>query len=256
MNSARLILDKHGGAMNMAIDEALLLSAPRSGATLRFYQWEEPTLSLGYFQSGAERSRHEASRNCPVVRRSTGGGAILHHHELTYSFVAPLDIVSQLGAAQSDREERPSPQRLYYAFHDSLVRALEDLDVKASLCSAGSLQQIDGEPFLCFQRRADGDVLIGTEKVCGSAQRRQKSAVLQHGSVLLRRSISAPELPGISDLAAKDISFEALAQCWCPQLAERLNLDLQPGSLDNLEQADSERLSEDRFGTDAWSLRR
>ena len=78
------------GAWNMALDEALLESAGDDPmATLRFYRWSEPTLSLGYFQRSAERAAHIASRDCPLVRRASGGGAILHDAELTYSLTIP-----------------------------------------------------------------------------------------------------------------------------------------------------------------------
>ena len=74
----------------MAVDEAILLSAADRGeATLRLYQWSRPTLSLGYFQKAADRSVHAASLDWEWVRRSTGGGAIMHHHEATYSLAVP-----------------------------------------------------------------------------------------------------------------------------------------------------------------------
>ena len=80
MPPCRLIVDPPAsGAWNMAVDEALLESVADGGpATLRFYQWSEPTLSLGYFQPYADREQHEASRELTVVRRSTGGGALIH----------------------------------------------------------------------------------------------------------------------------------------------------------------------------------
>ena len=78
------------GAWQMAVDEALLESAAERGVpTLRFYQWSEPTLSLGYFQHHADRLAHPDSRACPLVRRATGGGAIVHDVELTYSLALP-----------------------------------------------------------------------------------------------------------------------------------------------------------------------
>ena len=91
MADVRLIIDPPSpGPWNMAVDEVLLMDAVENGnATLRFYQWSEPTLSLGYFQAFADRKQHFASRNCAIVRRQSGGGAILHDHELTYSFVLP-----------------------------------------------------------------------------------------------------------------------------------------------------------------------
>src|SRR5689334_21696416 len=91
MNSLRLIIDPpRQGSMNMAIDDALLESAAEAGvATLRLYQWSEPTLSLGYFQAAAERKTHQPSLTCALVRRASGGGAILHDRELTYSLALP-----------------------------------------------------------------------------------------------------------------------------------------------------------------------
>lgn len=245
MSTARLILDKQHGPMNMAVDEALLLFAPRSEPTLRFYQWEEPALSLGYFQNAAERSTHEASTGCPIVRRSTGGGAILHHHELTYSFVIPVS-----------QQDKSASQPLYYAFHETLVEALAELSIEARLFLGEPLQQIGQEPFLCFQRRAAGDVLQTNAKICGSAQRRQKDALLQHGSVLFRRSDFAPELPGIEDLTNLPLAAEKLAEVWLPRLAKRLELSFQIGDLQPAERSTAERLAEERFGADAWSLRR
>ena len=74
----------------MAVDEALLETAASLGVpTLRFYQWQEPTMSLGYFQEYADRLRHAASAGCPTVRRASGGGAIMHDRELTYSLAVP-----------------------------------------------------------------------------------------------------------------------------------------------------------------------
>ncbi len=246
MSTARLIIDKHSGPMNMAVDEALLLSAPRSGPTLRFYQWQEPTLSLGYFQNVAERSKHQASANCPIVRRSTGGGAILHDQELTYSFVLPVNS-----------QDKAVAQPLYYAFHETLVLAFEQFGIQSNLFPDEPLAQIgEREPFLCFQRRAVGDVILGGEKICGSAQRRQKEALLQHGSVLFQRSIFAPELGGVVDLSVSDVDFERLVGAWVPLLEERLRLRFSYEILSPEEGSVAERLAEDRFGTDSWSLRR
>jgi len=88
---ARVIFDSAGdGAWNMAVDQALLMSAEQDGmVTLRLYAWAQPTLSLGYFQKHADRQLHTASATCPLVRRRSGGGAILHDQELTYSLAIP-----------------------------------------------------------------------------------------------------------------------------------------------------------------------
>src|SRR5262245_3748574 len=115
MDRLRLLIDPPAsGAWNMAVDEALLETAATEGLpTLRFYEWERPTLSLGYFQSAADRVHHAASRECPVVRRASGGGAIVHDRELTYSIAVPQANPRSAAAAE-----------LYDSFHETLVQAL------------------------------------------------------------------------------------------------------------------------------------
>jgi lipoate-protein ligase A len=93
MHPWRLLIDGTGpGAWNMAVDEILLRRSAADGGppTLRFYGWSEPTLSLGYFQPYDHPRLHAANRVCDVVRRASGGGAILHHHDLTYSLALPV----------------------------------------------------------------------------------------------------------------------------------------------------------------------
>ena len=185
----------------MAVDEALLESANETGVTtLRIYQWAEPTLSLGYFQKSADRDHHPASLNCQMVRRSSGGGAILHDQEITYSLSLPG--TNRWSSKQND---------LYNSVHEAIVKFLlengvfaglfefpvktgkEDLETKA--------ETSDIKRFLCFERRTKGDIVLDRYKIGGSAQRRLSNATLQHGSLLIKRSPSAPELPGILDLA-------------------------------------------------------
>src|SRR4029453_12753533 len=198
MSPLRLIHDPPAaGAWNMAVDEALLESAAATGvATLRFYEWSEPTLSLGYFQLADDRTAHFASRECPLVRRSSGGGAIVHDRELTYSFALPQRDTRAAAASE-----------LVYLFHETLAEALAQFGIATALykpptgaCNSRSAYVVGSEPFLCFERRACGDLLCGHAKIAGSAQRRRRGAVLQHGSVLLAASRCAPELPGIENM--------------------------------------------------------
>lgn len=144
----RLICDAAGsGSWNMSVDEALLETAdPQSLAVLRFYTWDSPTLSLGYFQEHAERHTHPASECCSLVRRASGGGAILHHWELTYSYIVPVK------SRFSD-----DPQYLYDTFHDTLIQTLAEWGIVASrhvpVTTIGiSSPKTSSEPFLCFER--------------------------------------------------------------------------------------------------------
>lgn len=244
----RLIFDAPAaGVWNMAMDEALLESAGRAGqgSCLRFYAWEVPTLSLGYFQHAADRATHAASCVCPAVRRATGGGAILHDVELTYSYTTAVGthISSDLAA-------------LYDAFHAALVEELARYAVAARLCRTPLKRPREQEPFLCFQRRAERDVLVGDAKIAGSAQRRHRGMLLQHGSVLLQRSSAAPELVGIAELASVSIDPEELGECWARRVAGKLGLTLRPAAATADECHAAERFQHEQFANPGWTNRR
>jgi lipoate-protein ligase A len=250
----------------MALDEALLLQAAESGlSTLRFYEWNQPTLSLGYFQRIAERTSHPSSLPCPVVRRTTGGGAILHDHELTYSCTLPAG--HWLAKRAGD---------LYYAIHESIVAVLAQFGLIAHLQSCeqnelsfpakgatggcGAAQRVAdaednremAEPFLCFQRRTVGDIVMNGEKVAGSAQRRCRGAVLQHGSILLARSEFAPELPGIRDLGDCQLDTRDLVERLPATLSARLQFDFVSAhaTRETLDRAAAIETS--RFNAESW----
>lgn len=243
----RLLIDApRSGAWNMAVDEALLDAAGRTQACcLRFYQWETPTLSLGYFQRHNEREAHPPSRSCPVVRRSTGGGAIVHDRELTYSLT--------IGA------EHPlcaDPTTLYRRVHGSLVATLRALGADAELCQPARRLPAADEPFLCFQRRAEGDLVCGPAKICGSAQRRHKGAILQHGSILLAQSACAPQLPGLAEIAGLRLSPDELLRAWLPALCTTLNIATTSDELSSAEKSAAERIVAEKHGHADWIERR
>ncbi len=231
------------GAWNMAADEVLLDRAEeRAVPCLRFYGWSEPTLSLGYFQTYSDRQQHAASRHCAAVRRLTGGGAILHDNEITYSIVLPG------GHPLAVRRDE-----LYQAMHGCLIEALAGFGAAARLCEADATARTAVEPFLCFQRRSPGDVLLGEHKICGSAQRRRNAAVLQHGSLLWTASSAAPELPGVADLANRPIPWDKLMETWLDGLAERLRFSWRPEDLSATEAHLSKDLAESWYATYTWT---
>ena len=273
MTPCRLIVDPPlDGAWNMGFDEALLEQAADSGvATLRFYQWQEPTLSLGYFQSYDERDTHAASRQAAVVRRQSGGGALMHDRELTYSLTLPADHPLA----------RQSPQ-LYDVVHRSLIACLAAEGVGAALHSdrsdpstaptspalTGKVEPDDNdaaEPFLCFARRTSADVVLPGSvaaeppvKIVGSAQRRRRGAVLQHGSILLDRSPAAPELAGIEQISGVSISPEWIIKNWTASLSSLLDLHLQTLQpvADSALMARAEELRAGKYADSAWTHRR
>ena len=205
--TCRVIVDTtpQPGAVNMAIDAALLQAADEQPAVpvVRIYRWSEPTLSLGYFQKYDASLADDTLTGCPQVSRLTGGGAILHHHELTYSCVIPRT-----------HPIRSEPLRLYDIMHHTILRVLKSCGANAGFradfpsletgpeSSAGS----SAEPFLCFLRSdprdlaASGAEIVGHPKIAGSAQRRRRGTILQHGSILLKSSVLLPDVAGISNL--------------------------------------------------------
>ena len=160
------------GAWNMAVDEALLEAADADGiATLRCYRWSKPTLSLGYFQRADDRRGHTASLGCPMVRRASGGGAILHDAELTYSLALPT--ADRLAAAA---------RGLCDQIHAALVEAIAAVGVAVHVCRNPTAvpNPAPNPPFLCFQRHAPGDLMLGDAKIAGSAQRRHSRRARVH----------------------------------------------------------------------------
>jgi len=244
---ARLIVDaRASGTWNMAVDEVLLQAARDERVrTLRLYQWSPATISLGYFQHLAERRHHAASAQLPLVRRPSGGGAIVHDGELTYSLAIPL------------ADDRPLVARqLLATVHQSLVELFSESGVPVVRCPPSSGQPRGAEPFLCFQRRATDDLLLGGHKVAGSAQRRQRGALLQHGSILLRASTAAPELPGIEDLAPTRELLPLLRERWPGRLAECLGWSCNPSPLTAREHSRAQETAEFQFSAERWNSRR
>lgn len=204
------------GSDNMAIDQQMLEKSDRDRQCyLRLYRWSEPTLSLGHFQRWEDRASHPSSANIAAVKRASGGGAIVHDLEWTYAVAMP-QLGHRLGASND----------LYDTLHDCLVQLLRysGWDArkwsKADQTACPSHQTPTPQPFLCFQRRSCGDIVIGEHKVVGSAQRRLGTSVLQHGSILWRASPAAPELLGIHNLGHLP---ESASECHPTLLAKKIN---------------------------------
>jgi lipoate-protein ligase A len=230
----------------MAVDDALLDSAlPEDTAVLRLYRWSPACLSLGYFQSSQDRATHQDSIAADCVRRASGGGAILHDQELTYSFIFPA---SNLSSTQISG--------IYDLFHDSLISVLQKLGIPAVKCMDPPTVDRNNQPFLCFLRRSSGDVLLHEAKIIGSAQRRNKTHVLQHGSILLKRSPFSPELPGILELVDVDLTSLSWVNDWLENLTHRLQCQLTKHSLSHDQLKAAHKIETDRFLNPNWLHKR
>ena len=181
------------GAENMALDERLLDDMARRGGApvLRFYSWDPPAVSLGRFQqegTSVDRAACRA-RGIDVVRRVTGGRAVLHYRELTYSIVSPAD------SALFPKDVIGS----YRVIAEGLLAGLRLLGIPAEMATrAGNAVRPDGDHSACFATPSQYELVAGGRKIIGSAQRRLPNAFLQHGSILLEydAEMEAAVIPG------------------------------------------------------------
>ncbi len=212
------------GPCNMASDEVLLdrVGQGISPPTLRFYQWDPPTISLGYFQKYADYEQlPPPAGELAVVRRLTGGGAILHDQELTYSLALPLGHLLLEGG----------PNQLYELAHDVVITCLGVDGTEAWRGCQTDDSTASRGPFFCFDRRHCFDVLIGQDKLAGSAQRRTKLAVLQHGSIMLDRRFAQQPTATVQTQA------DALAKLFTETLSQKANIPTESSQWTAQEQA-------------------
>ncbi len=234
------------GPANMAIDEALLASAAASDrAVFRTYTWSVPTLSLGYFQPMALAEAEPRWRDVPIVRRSTGGGALWHDREITYALAIPASHPLARRSAE-----------LYRAVHSAIAALLGSLGLVAHRRGEDSATLDGPRPFLCFADRDAEDLVSGRDKLVGSAQRRRARAVLQHGSILLGRSSRTPELPGASDIGPVDDDPDRWAERLAGAIPAALGLVPVADRLSRDEMEEADRLAESVYRDPAWNRKR
>lgn len=170
---------KAGAAENMAIDEAIFRETVRkkSSPTLRFYGWQVPALSIGYFQDYEKEVDAEACGQfgVEIIRRPTGGKAVLHEQELTYAVIAGSD--SPLFP--------PDILETYRLISDCIAKGLSEVGIRAEMETDGRPAPDGALRASCFSFPARYELCVGGRKICGSAQTRSHGVFLQHGSLLL-----------------------------------------------------------------------
>jgi lipoate-protein ligase A len=209
----------HAAAMNMAIDEALLENA--SGPVIRFYRWQSPALSFGYFVRFVDVAGYEGQRD--LIRRWTGGGIVFHGEDLTYSVVIPA----------SDAAFTESSMSIYQKIHRALADGLEEAGhrpVVAAGADCGGVTATNDSGYHCFANPVHSDVIVAGRKVAGAAQRRTRRGLLQQGSI-----------QGI------DISND-LAERFARALTEKCNEQ----SLGNEIIDRARALADWKYGTETW----
>jgi lipoyl(octanoyl) transferase len=234
--------EQNDGPHHMAADEVLLQSAAEGIATLRFYTWSRPTLSLGYFQPEATRHNDPLLADLPLVRRPTGGLTLVHHHEQTYCLAVPAS--------------KPwNNARCWLRMHEMIAAALATFGVRVDSCTLKD-QAVSTSP-LCFHHFTPGDLMIGSAKIAGSAQRKQRGAILQHGAILLACSSHTPSLPGILELTGIKVDKHDLRVAIVQQMKQLLGCEFDlPQDWTEAEKQAIEELIESRYRSDEWKLKR
>lgn len=232
------------GATNMAIDEAIMreVGAGKQPATLRLYRWSPPALSLGYSQPHSDVNLRALSEHgWDLVRRPTGGRAILHADELTYSFCgAPDGPYFSGGVLES-----------YRRLSRGLVHGLRLLGLAVRVRPAPSQASRNENP-VCFEVPGAFELIVSRRKICGSAQVRRKDAVLQHGTLPLEgdlsRIIAVLNIDGpsqsdtararllaraatVSDLLGRPLSWEQAAHAVQDGFSSALGVEVVEGEL-------------------------
>ncbi|GAB4412857.1 MAG: lipoate--protein ligase family protein [Anaerolineales bacterium] len=264
----RLIVhDARDGAWNMAADEAILTAVARADSppTLRFYRWEPPCLSLGRAQPADDvdlAACDAAGITC--VRRPTGGRAILHRDELTYSIALPLDDPRAAGDILES----------YRRLSEGLAEGLRALGVPVER-AAPAKAPADATP-ACFETLAGYEITVGGRKLMGSAQFRTSKALLQHGSLplcgdlagivdflalpeaereALRQRLRATAIT-LEQALARPVSFAEAAQALAQGLACALHVRLAEADLSPQEAELARRLRSEKYGDIRWHAAR
>lgn len=238
----------------MAIDEAIAIAFSEGQAppTLRLYGWAAPSVSFGSFQKWETAWEDLQGRGeLHFVRRITGGRALLHDRELTYSVVA----------STKDPLFSEGIKGTFYAIAGGLLAGLTSLGVEADIYAPPRSQRLEHPPNpLCFASTSWYEITAQGRKLIGSAQRRWTKHFLQHGSLILQkgadRTFFSENQIGLSELLPRLPDDESLRQMLKKGFESALSIQLEEGSLTPEEKTVSARLAKEKYGNPAWTLRR
>lgn len=256
-------------AFNMAVDEAIVTAYDKvkTPPTLRLYTWQKPSLTMGYFQSVQEQLDWPVCKNhqIPVIRRITGGRAVLHGQDLTYSVIAGLS--SPTFPTQNIKET-------FFTIGQALLWSLKCLGISAE--AAASSPRNDKSP-LCFASPSWYEITCKGRKVIGSAQRRWKDVFLQQGSALIEFNpsdfyrffrfpttgqrtrlirLAETQAAGLSECAKRSLSSDEVKAAVVAGFEKTLKIVLKPGGLTAQEMELAHHLTLKKYLRNDWNLRR
>ncbi|MBJ7883786.1 lipoate--protein ligase family protein [Bacillaceae bacterium HSR45] len=259
----------------MALDEALLFwhSENKIPPTIRFYGWNPPTLSVGYFQNIEKEINLDAVKKHGLgfVRRPTGGRGVLHDQELTYSV-----IVSE------EHPEMPKTvTEAYRVISEGILEGFRELELDAYFAIPRTEKEKQSlknpRSSVCFDAPSWYELVVEGRKVAGSAQTRQKGVILQHGSILLdldedklfdlfiykndrlrermQRNFKQKAV-AINELTKEKVTIEEASEAFKKGFEKGLNIHLEPYELTEEETEFVEDLARTKYATDEWNYRR
>jgi lipoate-protein ligase A len=268
MNWRLLITPPAHGAWNMAVDESILehIGRGESAPTLRLYAWNPPCLSLGHAQpfSDVDATRLK-QRGWEVVRRATGGRAILHTDELTYSVIAPPNEPRVEGSVLES----------YNRLAQALLLAVKELEIPVEMKEGKANESATPNP-VCFEVPSTYEITVNGKKLIGSAQARKKEGVLQHGSLPLTGDLtricqalvfeneSAREEASkrllerattVESALGAEISWEKAKQAFIHAFETQLGLSFESGDLSESESKRAEELVKEKYAHPSWTER-
>lgn len=254
-----LNMGANSAAMNMAIDEAILLAQEEQpNPTLRFYKWSSPAFSFGYFQDIDSEVDVEACRadGIELVKRMTGGGTVVHGWELTYTLVLPR-AAAEMGISET-----------YRRIGQSLVKAFQKLNVPAQ-CYAECPDSPETAPNICLTNPAEHDVMSADKKLAGVSVRRNRDGIMFQGyisldmppSFILKRVSKDPEVQQsllekstAINVDGRVITRSALIQAVSETF--KVGIAFNSGTLSPMERAQAKTLVETTYATAAWNFGR
>lgn len=217
----------HSPALNMALDEALLLTSVRRGRPLlRVYRWDRLAVSIGYIQR-----RDAAPAGFAVVRRPTGGGIVYHDHDFTYTVVVPR------GHWLTGVDRTSS----YGHINQAVSSGLRKCELAASLTEAVIHDSVDRGSMVCFEHPTKYDIVLNSQKVAGSAQRRTKEGIIHQGSI----HFGGPLPVGRDTLTARLLDG----------FRDTLNVRFETFHPDEDMLSEAARLVTERYGCATWNTR-
>lgn len=249
------------GRWNMAVDEFLFRQVQQAPLTfLRFYAWDKPTVSLGFYQKTDQVLDLEVCRRqgVDVVRRMTGGKLVLHHEEVTYTVASSeADIFST------------SLKESYRLVSEALILGLKRLGLEANLAAAAPENYTRGH-LPCFSFPAEDEIEIKGKKLIGSAQKRRGRIFIQHGSIPLRNNASLlqqvtskkgkgqPLLRMISleEALGRVIEFDEVVAALISGFSEYFNAEIRPKVLTEKDREEIYHLEKEKYGNPDWVFQR